>query len=110
MTTIKLWFLGKKLIHSRAGKGGVSGLNDVQLYENWLQSGRKDGGRAHHFSQKPRFLRASNCFCYLEYPPVDLKELQERKEALKEANDKLGSSLIEEWTVNIESKTMILQH
>lgn len=41
---------------------------------------------------------------------MDLNELQERKEALKEANDKLGSSLIEEWTVNIESKTMILQH
>lgn len=32
----------------------------------------------------------------LEYPPVDLNELQERKEALKEANDKLGSSLNEE--------------
>ena len=45
---------------------------------------------------------------YLEYPPVDLNELQERKEALKEANDKLGSSLKEQWTVNKKSQTRIL--
>ena len=50
----------------------------------------------------------SNCLWYLEYPPVDLNELQERKEALKEANDKLGSSLKEQWTVNKKSQTRIL--
>ena len=50
----------------------------------------------------------SHCFWYLEYPPVDLNELQERKEALKEANDKLGSSLNEQWTVNKKSQPRIL--